>query len=91
MTTWQRLQQGWPASFPLAQFPNPPLIAAFVAWIIAALTRGDVHDHARAVFYVGLSVWAWLEVSDGANWVRRAFGIIGMVYVVVEIASALGG
>lgn len=86
-TTWQRVQRGWPASFPLVQFPNPPLLAAFTAWIVAALTSGDVHDYARAAFYVGLSAWAWLEVSDGANWVRRLMGAGGLIYVIAQIGG----
>lgn len=87
MTLWQRLQRGWPASFPLVQFPNPPLLAALAAWTVAALTHGDVHDYARSAFYVGLAAWAWLELADGANWVRRLYGVAGLVYVTVQIAA----
>jgi hypothetical protein len=87
---WRRGQRGWPAGFPLLQFPNAPLIAALGAWLVAALTHGAVHAYARAAFYAGLSVWAWEELVKGVNWVRRALGAVGLVYVVVKIGAALG-
>lgn len=84
---WQRGQRGWPASFPVAQLPNLPLLIALGAWLVAVLTHGSVHSYARGTFYVGLAAWAWLELTSGANWVRRALGAGGLVYVVVEISS----
>jgi hypothetical protein len=87
---WRRGQRGWPASFPLVQFPNAPLIAALGAWLVAALTNGSVHDYARAAFYAGLTAWAWEELTGGVNWVRRALGAAGLVYVVVKVGAALG-
>jgi hypothetical protein len=86
---WRRGQRGWPASFPIAQFPNPPLIVAFVGWLVAALTHDSVHSYARATFYVGLSAWGWEEVASGANWVRRSFGAAALVYVVVKVGGAI--
>lgn len=89
-THWRRAQRGWPASFPLVQFPNPPLLVALAAWPVAAATEDSVHAYARAVFYAALAVWAWEELADGANWVRRGVGAGGLAYVVVKIAAALG-
>src|SRR3954465_626626 len=47
---WRRGQRGWPAGFPLVQFPNAPLIAALGGWLVAALAHGSVHASARARF-----------------------------------------
>ena len=87
---WRRGQRGWPASFPLVQFPNAPLLAALGAWLVAALTDGSVHSYARAAFYTGFAAWAWEELAGGANWVRRALGAGGLIYVVVKVGAALG-
>ncbi len=87
---WRRGQRGWPASFPLAQFPNPPLFVAVGGWVVAALTDGSVHAYARATFYAGLAGWALEELAGGVNWVRRALGAAGLVYVVVKVGAALG-
>ena len=72
------------------QFPNAPLLVAFAAWLIAALTDGSLRAYARAAFYAALSVWAWAELTDGVNWWRRALGVAGLVYVVIKVGAALG-
>jgi hypothetical protein len=54
------------------------------------LTDGSLHHYARAAFYAGLAAWAWTELERGANWVRRALGVAGLVYVVVKVGAALG-
>ena len=88
---WRRGQRGWPSTFPVAQFPNPPLLVALGAWLVAALTHDSVHSYARATFYVGLAAWGWEELSSGANWLRRSLGAAGLVYVVIKVGEALGG
>ncbi len=87
---WRRGQRGWPAPFPLAQFPNAPLLIALGGWLVATMTGGSVHAYARAVFYTGIAAWAWEELTGGVNWVRRALGAGGLVYVVVKVGAALG-
>jgi hypothetical protein len=87
---WRRGQRGWPAGFRLVQFPNAPLLVAFAGWLVAALTDGSVHAYARAVFYAGLAAWAWGELAGGVNWLRRALGAAGLVYVVIKVGAALG-
>jgi hypothetical protein len=86
---WRRGQRGWPASFPVAQFPNAPLLVALGSWLVAAATDGSLHRYARAAFYTGLAAWAWEELAGGVNWVRRALGCAGLVYVVVKVGAAL--
>ena len=72
------------------QFPNAPLLVALGGSLVAALTHDAAHFYARATFYVGLSAWAWEELSSGANWVRRSLGAAGLVYLVIEVGRALG-
>src|SRR5436309_1694319 len=86
---WRRGQRGWPADFPVAQFPNAPLLLALAGWLIAAFTHGSAHAYARATFYVGLSAWGWEELSRGVNWFRRSLGVGGLVYVVIELGHAI--
>jgi hypothetical protein len=88
---WWRGQQGWPPNFPVAQFPNPPLLLAFGGWLAAAFTHDPVQSYARATFCVGLSAWGWEELTSGATWVRRSSGAAGLVYVVIKVGEALGG
>ena len=86
---WLRGQVGWPRSFPIAQFPNPPLILAFAGWGLAAATDDTAHDVGRAVFTIGLGVWAWEEAVGGVNWFRRLVGAGALVWIVASLASEL--
>ena len=86
---WKRGQRGWPASFPLAQLPNPPLLTALAGSLVAARTSGLMHDCARATFYTSFAAWAWKEVEDGASPARRGLGAAGLVFVVANVAKAL--
>ena len=88
---WRRAQRGWPERFPIAQFPNAPLLVALGGWGVAALTDEEVHSYALATFYVGLTAWAWAELVDGVNWFRRGLGAVGIVYVVVRVGAEVGG
>ena len=83
---WDRAQRGWPAGFPLVQFPNAPLLVAIGAWLVAKVTDGTVHDVARGVFTVGLVVWALLELLRGSNWVRRVLGAVVLAFQVAALA-----
>ena len=85
----RRGQRGWPARFPVAQLPNAPLSVALGGRAIAVMTDGSVHACAHAAFYAGLAAWAWEELVGGANWVRRALGAGGLIYVVDKVAAAL--
>ena len=87
---WRRGQAGWPRSFPIAQFPNAPLLAAFGGVAVARLTDGSVALYGRAAFYAGLAAWAWLEATHGVNLFRRVVGVAGLVYVVARVGSDLG-
>jgi hypothetical protein len=85
---WRRGQVGWPRRFPIAQFPNPPLLLAFAGWGLAV--SGDTaHDVGQAVFTVGLGVWAWEEAVGGVNWLRRLLGAGALVWIVASLASEL--
>lgn len=86
---WRRGQLGWPRRFPIAQFPNPPLLVALAGLGVAALARGATHDVGRAVFTVGLGVWALEEAVSGVNWFRRLLGVGAVVWIVAGLASNL--
>ncbi|HEY5316452.1 MAG TPA: hypothetical protein VIJ20_00625, partial [Solirubrobacteraceae bacterium] len=82
-------QEGWPRRFPIAQLPNPPLIAAGVGWGLASFTEGSSHDVGRAVFTVGFAVWGVEEAVVGANWFRRLMGAGALVWLAASTAGTL--
>ena len=73
----------------VAQFPNLPLAVWLAATVIAKLTSGTVESVALAIAAVALSAWAYLELSDGANWFRRLLGAAVLIYLVIRLADAL--
>jgi hypothetical protein len=86
---WQRGQHGWPRRFPLVQAPNPPLIAACAGWGVASLTSGNPQDVGRAVFVIGLVVWALEEAMAGDNWFRRLLGAGALVWLGARLVDAV--
>lgn len=86
---WARGQAGWPRRFPIAQFPNPPLLLAFAGSGLARETGGTAHDLGRALSTVGLTVWAWEEAVDGVNWFRRLLGVGALIWIVTRLTSEL--
>lgn len=84
---WQRGQRGWPASYPILKVPNAPLIVAIVTMAGARLTSGDANQILTAMSRVAFSVWAYQELSDGGNFVRRLLGLGFLVYLVAVLAT----
>ena len=80
---------GWPRSFPIVQFPNAPLIVAFVAGEVAGTAHGSVHADASAVSYLALTIWAYEELTDGVNWFRHLLGLAYVISTITHLATAL--
>lgn len=77
--------------YTVGQFPNPPLWAAFAGWLVSKLAAegSALEDGSRAVFWVGLTIWAWLEASDGVNGFRRGLGVVALALIAVGLAREL--
>ncbi len=88
---WRCGQVGWPRRFPVAQFPNPPLLVAFAGWGLAAESGGNAHEIGRAVFMLGLAVWAWQEAMSGINWFRRLLGAGTLIWILAGLAGEIRG
>jgi hypothetical protein len=87
---FKRLTQlGWPVNFPIVQFPNAPLIVAFLAGEAAKRFDGAVHAGASAVSYLAMSIWAYEELARGVNWFRRLLGLTYVISTAVHLALAL--
>lgn len=92
---WRGFQQltelGWPRQYPIAQFPNLPLIVSLAASIARRSIAGTTGRYLQAVAYVALGIWACEEVMQGANWFRRLLGATFLVIVVVRVAGDIYG
>jgi len=89
---WARMRGwSWPPAYPVAQFPNPPLIVGLAALGMRSLASGAWADVLAAVGYLFIGTWAYLEVTDGVNAFRRALGMAGLAYVVYAVAVRFTG
>jgi hypothetical protein len=79
----------WPKSFPIVQFPNAPLIVAFLAGATAGVVHGAAHADARAVSYLAMVIWAYEELVDGVNWFRHLLGLAYVISTTTHLALAL--
>jgi hypothetical protein len=92
IATWKRLRGwSWPRDYPIAQFPNPPLIIGLVALGLRSVASGTWADALGAIGYVFIGVWAYLELTAGVNLFRRVLGLAGLAYIVVAITRGLAG
>jgi hypothetical protein len=67
------------------------LLLAFAGWALAAESGGATHEVGRAVFTVGLAVWAWKEAASGVNWFRRLLGAGALIWIVTGLAGEFRG
>jgi hypothetical protein len=86
---WRVGQAGWPRRFVLVQFPNPPLLVALAAGLAGRLSHGDAAAYADATGRLALGVFAYLELTDGANWLRRLLGATILGHLVYTLGHAL--
>jgi hypothetical protein len=87
---FRRLTQlSFPRAYPIVQFPNAPLILAFLSGLLARDTHGQGHADAQAVSSLSMAVWAYLELFHGANAFRRVLGLTYMISTAIHLASAL--
>jgi hypothetical protein len=93
VTGWRafrRLTQlSFPRSYPIVQFPNGPLILAFVSGLVGRYSHGQEHSDVQAVAYLSMAVWAYLELFQGVNAFRRLLGLAYMISTAIHLASAL--
>jgi hypothetical protein len=87
---FKRLTQiGLPKRFPIVQFPNAPLILAFLAGAIGSHMHGAARSYATAAAYLAMTVWAYEELARGVNWFRRLLGFAYVIILIMRVAHGL--
>lgn len=80
---------GFPRRFPIVQFPNLPLIVAFLAGQAGAFLHGTEHAYAASVSYLAMMIWAYEELMHGVNWFRRVLGLTFVILLIMRVARAV--
>ena len=71
------------------QFPNPPLIVAFLAGEAGTFLDGSAHSYAAAVSYLAMTIWAYEELVHGVNWFRHLLGLTFVILLIMRVAHAV--
>jgi hypothetical protein len=79
----------FPRRFPIVQFPNLPLIVAFLASQAGRVLGADEHPYAVSISYLAMTIWAYEELVDGVNWFRHLLGFAYLVILAVRVAHAV--
>ena len=80
---------GFPLRFPIVQFPNLPLIVAFLAGQAGTFLNGTEHAYAASVSYLAMTIWAYEELVHGVNWFRRVLGLTFVILLIMRVARAV--
>ena len=72
------------------QFPNAPLIIAFLAGAAAGRTHDAAHAYLGAISFLAIGIWAYEELLHGVNWFRHLLGLGYVISTAVHLALALG-
>jgi hypothetical protein len=87
---YKRLTElSFPRRFPIVQFPNLPLIVAFLAGAASTHAGGSVHPYLVSLSYLAMTIWAYEELAHGVNWFRHLLGLTYGILMVVRVAHAL--
>ena len=78
---------GWPARYPIFQPPNAPVLVAQGLRLVAVVSDGPVRSAALAGSRAALAWWAYGELTEGVNVVRRAVGAAALVSVARSLTS----
>jgi hypothetical protein len=80
---------GFPRRFPIVQFPNLPLIIAFLAGEAGRFVHGSEHTYTASTSYLAMTIWAYEELAHGVNWFRHLLGVAYAIIMIVRVAHAL--
>ena len=75
--------------YTVAQTPNPPLWVALIGGLVSLIADDGslLYGVARSAFIIGLTIWAWGELTEGINGLRRVLGAAGLAVVLVSLTT----
>jgi hypothetical protein len=68
----------------LGQKPNLPIIVWLVTLILKLFINGTLYNIVDIIGFGALFTWAWLELFDGVNYLRRVFGFFVLLVLIIS-------
>ena len=73
----------------IIQWPNPPLIAAAIGFVISKYPQVEIHKVGATVCTIALIIWAYLEITAGVNIFRKILGAIVLLMIAISLFNQL--
>jgi hypothetical protein len=81
----EKLYKDKDGKFALFQWPNTPLIAWLVSLLLRQLiSSGSLHNAIDFIGFGSIFTWAYLEITSGSTYLRRALGVAVLIAVVLN-------
>jgi hypothetical protein len=86
---WNKIWKDKQGHIVIWQFPNIWLIAWAVLTVLSLFFNGHVADVFSWAGSAALIIWALLELFKGANYFRRALGLVVLIAAIMSLIKNL--
>lgn len=84
-TLWDKTVKDSHGRIILWQKPNLPLTVWFLAYLTnKIINTGDAATAIGLLSFGALFTWAWLELFQGVNYLRKGLGLVVIIFIVAE-------
>ena len=72
----------------LVQAPNVPILLWLACVILQKIvTTGKIYSAFELIGFGALFTWAWLEIFQGCNYLRRLLGAVVIIFLILSRLS----
>lgn len=86
---WDKIFKNGDGEYVLFQMPNVWIIAWAVITMMSLFTTGQVSNVLGWLGLAALTVWAFLEITRGVNYFRRALGAFVALFIIASAIALL--
>jgi len=84
---WDKIWKDRTGHVVIYQRPNIWLIGWAVLTLMSLFLLGQAANILSLLATIVLGIWALLEISRGANYFRRALGVVVMIFVIMSLSK----
>lgn len=84
---WDKIWRDKTGQVVIWQFPNAPLFGWVILTCLSLIFSGTLADMFGWAGTVSLIIWSLLEIFQGVNYFRRAFGAVILIYCIATIIN----
>ncbi len=82
-SVWDKIWRDAEGNISIVEMPNIPIAMAALFLIVSNIfSQGRLHISAQYIYFGFLFTWAWLEISTGKSYFRRALGALVLIAII---------